>query len=266
MKKLIFIYNNMKYNIKPILSGIEIGVPVHLLTFISNNINKYPINTANFNNQILLNYLLTFACYKLDRYSDYQEYNINFKNNNNNLNYDESKIKLYNSFSNNEKLIRLTLFVTYLSLFIIIIDTKQTYYLPLFLTTFNYKLLKKNLPYFKSLYLSTIWSLTCTILPFIKYSDFNELITYNCFIPVFLNIFATTNIADFKDIDEDKSNNVKTLPIIIGKKKSIKLIILTSLLSILFFISLDNFNNNIFNDIFIASNIFPILNFINFTK
>ena len=251
----------MKYNIKPIISGIEVGAPVHLLTLVSNNINQYPISNSNLNNQIILNYLLTFACYKLDRYSDYQEYSLNLYKNN--FIYDESKIKLYNSFSNNEKGVQFTLFVTYICILVILLHTKQTYYLPLFLSTFNYKLLKKNIPYYKPLYLSTVWSLTCTILPFLPYVNFHELCAHNSFLPVFLNIFATTNIADFKDIDEDKSNNIKTLPIIVGKQKCIKLIILLLLLSILFFINTENFQNNFFNDIFIASNIFPLLGFTN---
>ena len=254
----------MKFNIKPIISGIEVGIPVHLLTLISNNVNQYSILNSNLNNQILLNYLLTFASYKLDRYSDYQEYSLNLYQNNDI--YDDSKIKLYNSFSKNEKVVQFTLFVTYICIIAILLDSKQIYYLPLFLSTFNYKILKKKIPYYKSLYLSTIWSLTCSILPFVPYVEFSELIHNNSFLPIFFNIFATTNIADFKDIEEDKSNNINTLPLIFGKQKSTYLIILSSFLSIIFFININNFENNFFNDIFIASNIFPLLGLTNITN
>lgn len=256
----------MIIDIRPILSGFEVGAPIHLLTLISHNINNYNIANINLNNQIILNYLLTYSCYKIDRYSDYQEYSLNLYNNTNLINYDKSKIKLFESFSNNEKNIKFSLFVTYISILYILLYTKQTYYIPLLLSTFNYKDLKKNLSYYKSIYLSTIWALTCTILPFIPYIDLNQLLTHNSFLPVFFNIFATTNIADFKDINEDKANNIKTLPIIMGKNKSIKLIILSSLLSIIFLINNPNFEINILNNIFIASNIFPLFYFTNYTK
>ena len=55
----------MKFNIKPIISGIEVGIPVHLLTLISNNVNQYSILNSNLNNQI---FFVDPSAYKYDKF------------------------------------------------------------------------------------------------------------------------------------------------------------------------------------------------------
>ena len=251
----------MKINnkFKVLSSGLEVGIPVQLLTSIS----KQNYDIKQFNKQIILNYILTFTTYKLDRYSDSQEYTKQNKIMNSHL-YNlespikQSKIDLYESIKENEKMIELSLFIALIYILINIIHYNQSYYLPLLLSTFNYKDLKKKYPFFKPIYLSSIWALTTSVLPFLSYVDYNYIIHHNSFLPLFMNIFATTNIADLNDYDEDSNNNIKTLPISIGKKNTVNLIRLTALVSIVTFCISEIFELNVLNTIFVTSNIYPL--------
>ena len=248
--------------LKILTSGLEVGIPVHIMTSIS----KQNYNIKNFNKQTILNYILTFTTYKLDRYSDSQEYNSQeytktFNQHLYNLEpqIKQSKIDLYKSIKENDKMIELSLFIAFTYIIISTIHDNQSYYLPLLVSTFNYKDLKKKYAFFKPIYLSTIWALTTSILPFLAYIDFNYIMHHNSFLPLFMNIFATTNIADLSDYEEDTKNNVKTLPISIGKNNTVNLIRISALISIVSFCISDIFELNVLNTIFITSNIYPLL-------
>ena len=52
---------------------------------------------------------------------------------------------------------------------------------------------------------------------FFNYEIFNYPLDY---LPCFLTLFATSNYADIKDIQEDKMNNITTIPVAIGEKNS----------------------------------------------
>lgn len=250
----------MKYVIEQlsILSGLEISVPLNYLTIVSNNVNfQLPLKTLN--NDLILNSLLGFVTYKSDRYLDALDYQNEKKNGGMPMLYlSESKINNFENIIKNEKYVQFVLFNVYLTILIYTIHEHETYYLPFLISTFNYKNLKKELPYFKSIYISTLWSLCTSILPFLHYSNLN-VFDNNNFLPIFFNIFATTNLADIKDIKEDKKNKINTLPIILGKDKTIKIITFASILSTYFFVNNDFFEFNILNNLFICSNIIPLI-------
>ena len=81
---------NLK-KIIPILSGIEIGIPINIISKISTDVNY--INSPLTKESILFNFLLGFTSYKQDRYLDSIEY-FNHLNNNNNNNNDHDIIKI----------------------------------------------------------------------------------------------------------------------------------------------------------------------------
>lgn len=263
----------IKKNILPILSGIEIGIPINLMSKISmdSNFLKSPLTPSN----IFLNFLLGFSAYKGDRYLDAIEY----KTKMNNLNYTDNSQKMnnllksnyYDSILNNNKEIEITLFCSYLSLCILSIYYHIGIIFPLFTSTFAYKYLKqnKNISFLKPFYVAGMWTFCTCMIPLLLNDLQNTLNMqdyYHLLSPMFLSLFSTTNLADFKDIDEDLINGVNTLPIILGSTKTKGIILASSILSIFIFLESEYFTWSLQNYFFIASGILPNFQLFNFTN
>lgn len=216
----------------PIFSGIEMGIPLNIISKISN----IPLSHES----VLLNFLLGFSSYKQDRYLDSLEYSI--KNNITKLSHineimilNNSKSNYYISIIENEKLVQLSLFCSYISLCVYAIYYHIGIIFPLFTSTFLYKNLKENnnTSFLKPFYVAGMWSICTCIIPLLL-NDNIDIISSNI-IPVFLNMFALTNIADLKDYDEDLINGVNTLPIILGPLKTKGIILISFIASIYFY-------------------------------
>lgn len=257
----------LKSKIFPILSGIEIGVPINIISKVSTDVNfaHSPLTKES----ILLNCLLGFSTYKQDRYLDSLEYfnDINKLNNSIILN---KKHDYYISIVNDEKNVQFTLFCSYIAICIFAVYYHIGLILPLFTSTFTYKYLKQNkhVSYLKPFYVAGMWTF-CTILIPVLLNDNNLPISFDLFnlmTPTFLNLFALTNLADLKDYDEDLLNEVNTLPIILGQKKTKGIVLLSSILSIIMFINSPYFISNFQNMFYISSNIFPYFSLLNFTN
>lgn len=278
----------------PILSGIEIGIPINIISKVSNDVNF--VNSPLTKESIFLNCLLGFCTYKQDRYLDSLEYcnnsnnssnsnnsnninninNSNFINNLNLTNYSlilNKKHYYYISILDNEKYVQFTLFCSYISICIFAVYYHIGLILPLFTSTFTYKYLKQNkyVSYLKPFYVAFMWTFCTMAIPLIINHDYNNILQdtsfnlFNAITPTFLNLFALTNLADLKDYDEDLLNEVNTLPIILGVNKTKVIIILTSLLSTLMFINSPYYINNLQNMFYISSNTFPYISLFNFT-
>ena len=95
-------------------------------------------------------------------------------------------------------------------------------YLPFVLlldSTKNYVDLKKNNGILKSFYVSFMWVTSVLILPCVIHdNDYSILNTPKDYILPFLVMFSLTNLADIKDITEDKINNIETIPVKFGLK------------------------------------------------
>lgn len=271
-------------SIKPVLSGLEIGLPINIISKAATDVN-FP-NSPLTPECILLNCLLGFTAYKQDRYLDAQEYFNEFLFMNNTLDYIyyNSKHNYYSSLVNNKqnvKLIELSLFCAYISICTLAIYYHIGIILPMFSSTFLYKYLKKNdkISYFKPFYVAGMWTICSCILPQIMYNEIygiNEInvinainpistIDYNVGYSTFLNLFALTNLADLKDYNEDIINGVNTLPIVLGESKTKSIILGSALLSILLFINSEYYIDNLQNLVYMSCNIFPVLPLINFT-
>tara|TARA_B100001093_G_scaffold64713_1_gene54629 strand:+ start:11574 stop:12323 length:750 start_codon:yes stop_codon:yes gene_type:complete len=242
-------------NIYPILSGIEIGVPLNIISKITTDVN-FP-NTIITKESILINFLLGFITYKQDRYLDAQEYFNNF------YNISNPKHKYYISLLDNEKIVQLTLFCSYITICTLCIFSSYDIkiILPLFTSTFLYKYFKKNnnLSFFKPFYVAIMWTICTNVIP-LTFDNHDYSLNFLSFAPTFFNIFSLTNLADLKDYDEDLKNNVNTLPIILGKNKINKIILLSSFISTFIFMNSEYYSNNFHNIFYICTNIFPLIN------
>lgn len=250
----------------PVLSGIEIGLPINIISKVTTDVNF--INSPLTPQCILLNCLLGFTAYKQDRYLDAQEYFNEFMYMNSTLDYINYNPKhyYYCSIINNKqnvKFVELSLFCAYISICTIAIYYNLGAIFPMFTSTFLYKYLKKNdkISYFKPFYVAGMWTICSCILPQIIYNEINQLsnIDFNIGYSTFLNLFALTNLADLKDYDEDITNGINTLPIVLGQSKTKSIILGSALLSTLLFINSEYYINNIQNLIYMSCNIFPIL-------
>jgi len=93
-------------------------------------------------------------------------------------------------------------------------------------TTNYYKSLKKNYGFLKPFYVAVLWVICSVVLPCVIHDNgYYILHTPSLHIEEYLSpfflIFGLTNMADIKDIEDDKENNIYTFPVLIGDKLSI---------------------------------------------
>lgn len=276
----------IKNNLLPVLSGIEIGIPINLMSKMSTDVNF--ISSPLTKESVILNFLLGFSTYKADRYLDAIEY---FGNNFNctvlNLNENTPKFNYYQSLLNNEKSIEFTIFSSYIALLVLIVNYNIGIILPLIISTFGYKEFKENkqIGFLKPFYVAGMWTFSCCMIPILMHntqieSTLQSLLSlqslefinlnlhdyYQLLSPTFLSLFSTTNLADLKDIDEDIINGVNTLPIVLGFQNTKNIIVVSSILSVLIFVQSEYFSWSFQNLFFISSGILPNLQLFNFSN
>lgn len=83
-----------------------------------------------------------------------------------------------------------------------------------------FKKITKKIAGFKSFYASFVWALLVLFLSF-YYSLPLNLPVFLIFTFVFLRLLTNTIFSDIKDIELDKKDNLKTIPILFGKKKTL---------------------------------------------
>ena len=84
-----------------------------------------------------------------------------------------------------------------------------------------YKDLKPYLGIFKPIYVSTLWCISIIILPSVlNDGDFDILKQPLDYAPYMFLMISTSNKADEKDIDEDRKNNIQTIPVKYGLEVS----------------------------------------------
>ena len=123
------------------------------------------------------------------------------------------------------------------------VEATQLLTIPLASTLF-YRSFKENFGEFKALYIASFWTLAAVIIPCIwydyNYDILNDPINY---IPCFLSILGTSNLADIKDIEEDKEEGINTWPVLFGKKKAAQISIVLIFLSTIIFGINENIKN-----------------------
>lgn len=226
-----------------LLSGTEMIIPVNI---IAETANMCIHNQHITPDTMLINGLMAYSVYKFDRYRDAQEF------------VGDDPKDLYKGIIENKNSIEFLLFSSSIFTLILLINYHYSDVLLLYLSTFLYKNIKKlDIP-IKPFYVSGLWAVTACVVPsYAAHVDYKFMDT----LPFFLNIFALTNMADITDLEEDISENVTTIPTIIGKNNTLSLCMAASALSCLLFVNLDYFTNNFLNDFFIFSNVVPYMNF-----
>jgi len=85
-------------------------------------------------------------------------------------------------------------------------------------TTKYYLEFKQKYGILKPFYVSFMWTIATLILPSVIYDGNYSILQYPVDVVMpFLLLFSLTNLLDVKDIDEDKVNNIETLPVKYGK-------------------------------------------------
>ncbi len=230
----------LQNKISPILSGTEMSLPINLISELAHLANY---GTDISNPAILINSLLAYNIYKFDRYADAQ------------VDISDTKSQFYNNLLDNKKIIEFLIFSSSISILTLLLHYDMKEIIPMYMSTFMYKSIKKiNVP-LKPFYVSSMWAISTCVIPEYPTYDLHLLL------PIFLNIFSLTNLADIKDAEDDKINNVTTLPTVIGKNYTMNICIICSLLSCLMYTQLEYFSFSSFDNILLASNLFPYLNF-----
>ena len=101
-----------------------------------------------------------------------------------------------------------------------------------------------------------MWTFSTLILPCVlidnNYSILNSPLDY---IPEILILFATSNLADIDDYEEDKYNNINTIPVKYGKKNALGVTLLSlSIASLLFGLNPNYTQRPVINSIFELQN------------
>ena len=210
-------YNNKFYN--PII-GSSIGVPLNILQYIF----TYTYFNENIVNRelFILQIAIGIFTYGTDRFLDALDYTDNL---NNNHIYSQDKIDYYNYLIKNTYFNIFIIFSSFIYINNIIKDNIETHpFIYAISSTLFYRNFKENFGEFKSLYIAIFWTLGAVILPCVLYENNYEILYHpTIYMPNFFLMFASSNALDIKDIDEDKNNNIYTLPVIIGKKNTLLL-------------------------------------------
>lgn len=211
------------------INGLDMGIPLNIVQNVFTNLHYgEDIITPK---MIILQFLIGYYTYGKDRYKDALEYNEN--------KYETSKKDLYDFLIKYKNIYDISYNLTFLLISYILLFDEYGYenipILILLLTTEYYKELKKINPYLKPTYISLMWTFSTVILPcFLHDHNLSILESPMDYIPCILTLFSTSTILDLKDIEEDKKNNIQTLPVKYGIEKtsylSLALLGLSSLL------------------------------------
>ena len=91
-----------------------------------------------------------------------------------------------------------------------------------------------------------MWCLASLVLPCVLYEHSYDILNYPLdYIPCILTLFATSNLADNKDIDEDNSNGIMTIPVKYGITRSNIISFIALVISSLSLIENPHFENRI---------------------
>jgi 4-hydroxybenzoate polyprenyltransferase len=101
------------------------------------------------------------------------------------------------------------------------------------LYTIVFKELTRTVPGFKSFYVALIWAYHGTFFAVFFYNININILIFIIFTFIFLKSFVNVTFFDIKDIETDNKENLKTLPVIFGKYKTIIILYLLNTLSLI---------------------------------
>ena len=229
--------------------GLDVGIPLNILQNVFTSLH-YGFDITTFK-IVLLQFMIGYYTYGYDRFLD--------SNSNESLN--DKKKESYKYLIKYSEIYKITYPLTFILISTILLLDENSYinlpFVFLILTSNYYKDFKTQFPLLKPFYISTMWTLSAVILPCVLYDNDFSILKYPLdYLPCFLNILASSNLADVKDIDEDKKNGINTIPITYGKDFTIYFSLICLFLSSLIFGLNHNFLlRPIFNSLFEIQNV-----------
>lgn len=211
--------NKMAVNPFP---GADIGIPLSIFQYAYTSLH-YGENIVNIKS-ILIEFLVGFYAYGLDRYRDAELYK--------ELNFNTTKTELYEYINDNSGNIASALLVSKIAIFMLLANNIPLYspFLITIETIPYYNEIKKSIGQYKAAYIAFLWTASAVILPAVIHDQNYDILLYPLdYLPCTLTLFAASNIADNKDVAEDRDNNINTIPVVYGEKWS-KIISLYALL------------------------------------
>lgn len=247
------VYRNFKStrinSVNPV-NGFEIGIPLNMIENVFTNLHYgYDITTAK---MVFLQFLIGYYTYGKDRYKDALEY---FKEP-----YETNKKDLYDILVKYKRTYKLTYCIAFISIScLLLFDENNIYNLPFILLLYSseyYKDLKQTYPYMKPIYVSIMWTITTIILPCVlNDNNYSILLSPEDYLPCTLSLFAMTNLADLKDVNEDRINKIKTIPVEYGEDFTNYIVLFSlALSSIIFGLNKNYLNRPIINSLFEIQN------------
>lgn len=241
--------------------GIEIGIPLNIFQYVFTRLlyDKNIINLRTF----IFQFATAYFTYGFDRLIDSYELknitqNSSFINNSSQLILSDKKYELYKFIQNNEFFITNTIILAFFYDIDVLLSNEKTYpFIVILISTFFYKDFKIRYGILKPIYIGILWTISSIIIPCILYENNYKIFSHpEIYLPCFLTLFASSNLIDIKDIDEDKNNLIYTIPVKFGIKNSIIISYISILLSSYLIFNNENYNNNlIVNDIYLLQNI-----------
>tara|TARA_Y100001970_G_C14238781_1_gene863576 strand:+ start:823 stop:1677 length:855 start_codon:yes stop_codon:yes gene_type:complete len=241
--------NTIHHSVNPV-NGLDLGIPLNIVDNIFTNLNYgFDITTMKV---VLLQFLIGYYTYGKDRFKDALEYRDNP--------YETKKKELYEKLIQYRGLYSFSYCLSfYLISFIMLIDENHLLNLPIILllfTTEYYTDLKQYISILKPFYVSFMWTAATVFMPCLLYdNNYSILLSPQIYLPCFLTLFASSNLADIMDIDEDRTNNINTLPVKYGKTTTTQIIMFSLMISSLFFGLNENYlNRPIINSLYELQN------------
>ena len=245
----VFMYQNNSENTNvfynPII-GSSLGIPLNLLQYIYTT-TYYQDNIINLQ-LILFQFSVAIFTYGTDRFFDALDYKKENNTITNNTYISNEKINYYNYLNENLYFNILVIFGSYLFIFNSLLENDNTYlFIPLITSTLFYKNFKKKYGYLKSSYIALFWTIGTIIVPCIIHDNNYEILNHpTIYLPNILTMFASSNLIDIKDIEQDKAEQIYTLPVVYGSNFAIAISHISIILAILLFYNNENFDNNIY--------------------
>ena len=161
---------------------------------------------------------------------------LDYKNNTNIILLDEKK-HYYEYLLQNYNFNLLIILSSFIYILYICHDNIYSYpFISLLLNTLDYRNFKKQYGYLKPFYIGIFWTFGSVFLPIIlQENNYNIINEPTIYLPCFLSMFASSNLLDIKDLEEDKSEKIYTLPVLFGENLSICISHISLILSMIIF-------------------------------
>lgn len=79
-----------------------------------------------------------------------------------------------------------------------------------------YPVLKKRWGWLKAPYVGAMWTGAIAVMPSLLWDHSYDVLRNSAVLVPFLGMTALSNLADIKDIEEDKANSIQTIPVLLG--------------------------------------------------